>query len=255
MKVAFAVAAVIVAVAVLAFSGCAEATSGRGWAKRFACADTDGGINFDAAGTVTWRNHTFTDRCLNNRTLKEYFCIGGMFWHTFRRCDCADGACINATRDVCTQGYRTASCEDNQTRRMFVYRNCTEEWRNETCEFGCKAGKCADHPRNETCLPGSLPNISRCDGNWIQKPTMGESCSCESCPLDWVNVTYCDSGCLNGSCLAPAPKECLPRYQDSYKCDGNWTFRLYVRADCGEKWMRGHFCRYGCVDGQCNAAY
>jgi len=236
------VAAIALASIFTAVDIAGKPADGRGWAKRWTCTETDSGIDFSVVGSVTWWNHTFADRCIGNRTLKEYYCTGNHFWHTFKRCDCVDGACISP--GTCVAGYRKAGCEGNASQRVYVYKNCTQDVRNETCEFGCRNGKCMDVECEETPLKNAT-----CDGNWTMRLFKTENCTEE-----WRNTTLCDAGCLEGKCIVQ-PKDCLPRYTDSYKCDGNWTFRLYRKADCEEKWMRGHFCRYGCVEGQCNPAF
>ncbi len=59
------------------------------------CTDTDGGVRPESRGICFFNGTKYIDRCLNNRTLIEYFCDGSCA-STEIRCTykCADGACV-----------------------------------------------------------------------------------------------------------------------------------------------------------------
>jgi hypothetical protein len=45
---------------------------------------------------------------------------------------------------------------------------------------------------------------------------------------------------------------CVPGWQNSYECDGNWQRQLYVNPDCSPYWSYIQYCSNGCSSGQCS---
>ena len=58
-----------------------------------ACHDSDGGINKEIRGTVTFGNRTVSDECVGP-FLVEYYCDDGRLANQNIRCDCSAGKCI-----------------------------------------------------------------------------------------------------------------------------------------------------------------
>jgi len=86
------------------------------------CTDTDGGKNYFLRGTVygyrSYRNSTpynYTDYCLTNRSLQEYFCMNTTPSFVNYSCPrtCFNGACTNAT-NVTQTGYAAAPPQQEQ---------------------------------------------------------------------------------------------------------------------------------------------
>ena len=61
------------------------------------CEDTDGGINFEIRGTLTYKRVTqreYKDRCIGTKKLIEYYCYKNKKRITREKCLCYDGACV-----------------------------------------------------------------------------------------------------------------------------------------------------------------
>lgn len=44
---------------------------------------------------------------------------------------------------------------------------------------------------------------------------------------------------------------CVPGFQGSYQCSGNWQQQLYINPDCSPYWSSVQYCSNGCVNGFC----
>lgn len=70
-----------------------------------ACTDSDGGNNIYTKGTVVYNGQSYTDNCLSNNTVAEYFCDNGKLNSASAGCpngySCTDGACIAPSKS-CT---------------------------------------------------------------------------------------------------------------------------------------------------------
>ena len=67
------------------------------------CHDTDGGINVLVKGTASGyfdeKHYSYTDYCVGNFTVKEYFCLGNMLEYMQINCtqgynQCYNGRCV-----------------------------------------------------------------------------------------------------------------------------------------------------------------
>jgi len=45
---------------------------------------------------------------------------------------------------------------------------------------------------------------------------------------------------------------CVPGFQNSYQCNGNWQQQLYINPDCTQYWSSTQFCSNGCFNGYCS---
>jgi hypothetical protein len=45
---------------------------------------------------------------------------------------------------------------------------------------------------------------------------------------------------------------CVPGFQSSYQCNGNWQQQLYINPDCSPYWSNTQYCSNGCVNGFCS---
>jgi len=45
---------------------------------------------------------------------------------------------------------------------------------------------------------------------------------------------------------------CVPGFQNSYQCSGNWQQQLYINPDCSTYWSSVQYCANGCFNGFCS---
>ena len=45
---------------------------------------------------------------------------------------------------------------------------------------------------------------------------------------------------------------CVPGFQNSYQCSGNWQEQLYINPDCSTYWSNVQYCSNGCYNGFCS---
>ncbi len=68
---------------------------------QYTCQDTDGGFNYEELGTVSGNegrrgSYQYTDTCLDQTRLKEWYCQGSIAEFDQYRCQggCENGACL-----------------------------------------------------------------------------------------------------------------------------------------------------------------
>ncbi len=75
--------------------------------KEQTCTDSDGGINFEIFGIVTYNEREYPDTCIDDETLREYYCYHGLIGSYPRSishiCNtyCQDGACAKEFPGIC----------------------------------------------------------------------------------------------------------------------------------------------------------
>jgi hypothetical protein len=120
---------------------------------RFTCNDTDGGINPDVKGIVSgllWGTpYNFTDDCINNNSVFEFYCINNTRAYTYPNCTagkiCSNGACVCKTPETdsafCSRlgktcGSVTSNDNCGVSRTVLNCGNCLNQY-----EF-CQSGTC-----------------------------------------------------------------------------------------------------------------
>lgn len=167
-----------------------------------ACVDSDGGKDYNIKGTVTTDTQTFTDSCLTDPNLIEYYCDGNNQMQETKDCKevfgmygCANGKCVECTLDW----HCVAKYEDGYT--------CTA---NNLCQL--TGNTCADYPSNygscsleggTTCSSDDKYILSGCS----DLDTSATNVYC------WTQRTPCGSGnhCivenLAAKCVSGEPPE------------------------------------------------
>lgn len=92
----FVLLAIVVVVAIFFVTGGFKQAAVTGVSK---CADSDGGIEYNVYGEVTYRNSLYKDSCVMVNSVKEYYCklYTGTYYPTYvmHKCPngCEDGVC------------------------------------------------------------------------------------------------------------------------------------------------------------------
>lgn len=86
------------------------------------CVDTDSSMNPDSYGSVTIDQGVFNDSCINQGTVREYYCANGQIGNTQISCpvgkSCVQGACIYTLGQ--SQNNLTGQQQSNQTQNVVI---------------------------------------------------------------------------------------------------------------------------------------
>ena len=206
------------------------------------CTDSDGGINYNAKGTVKWTSNTGStnteDYCQGN-TLYETYCQYSTTQSITHDCTregkvCSNGACVSKPiEDICldTDGginiYVSGKAYNPNDTSYVIKDSCQDEYylieascishgvilgEPKYCDFGCKEGRCLY--ANET-----NKNLSTCqdsDGGiefYIQgevKTSFSNVSSVDKCSEDGKTLVeyYCSSKPTTGASAAVKPYLC-----------------------------------------------
>jgi len=170
------------------------------------CSDTDGGINYDVKGTVTFNDATYTDWCSTNHgsggstyscepgpncELIEQYCVtpsGGVGFEIYQ---CPYGCRDRACRPDCASR-DSYSCYDND---VYWYDSCGDiEEKKEECYDGTTNGIWEDW----YCEDGDTRKRDRIN---TVKGCLGDSCYVNLVPE--TEIVDCETGeiCLSGECI------------------------------------------------------
>ncbi len=118
--------------------------------QRAPCTDSDGGINYYQQGTVAVNNQLYTDYCINNEILDEYYCINDTLGNMTYNCPniCRNGTCVNMTPINCT--------DSDGGLNYYVKGNCT-------VSFDQSGGGVSDY-----CLSAATLRECYCVGNNLE---------------------------------------------------------------------------------------
>ena len=126
------------------------------------CDDTDDGQDRYEKGTVTGDGDTYTDYCLDDDTVREYYCSGDEVSYKSLGCpsgyECSDGKCISAI------------CSDSDGNDVYIYGHVTK----------------GASTYNDYCLDSTNVREYWCDGNDVESTTY-------ECPGGYV--------CSSGKCV------------------------------------------------------
>lgn len=150
------------------------------WLSRtiyLSCFDSDGGQNFFTKGIITTKylsgyggneiTKNYTDVCLNNNQLTEYFCSANKHATISYACPngCSNGLCQIPCRNECTSaGLKQCSGNSNQTCGNYDADSCLE-WSTATaCPAGqiCQNGNCKITSDCGNNLCGADENVTIC---------------------------------------------------------------------------------------------
>lgn len=67
--------------------------SGACYTMPSACVDSDNGARVDVAGSVSFNGIVYSDLCLGEQMLREYYCLRDEVKILIKKCPCADGRC------------------------------------------------------------------------------------------------------------------------------------------------------------------
>jgi len=112
---------------------------------------------------------------------------------------------------------------------------------DEECDEGCQDGRCVD-----TCTDECEYGERECDGNDVQICGYYDTDVC----LEWEEFE-CDGDCDDGYCT----EGCDPHYENSYRCYGAWSQRIYIDEECDDAWVDWEYCEAGCSNGRCGNNY
>ena len=207
-----------------------------GECREIPCSDSDGGRVYGVAGTVLYDGEQHTDTCIDENTLREFYCDNGVA-EEIVQCGagkkCQDGRCVEAPvcidsdggQDIYSKGtvtYGGATYEDVCLSHNVVYEYY--------CEGGAVAVKQIMCPEGEACEGGKCVEafVGECedtDGGknpykkgtvtyWAggQEHTVVDKCYdtysvleawCTDDGLVGIGIIECDSGdwCENGRCI------------------------------------------------------
>jgi hypothetical protein len=196
--------------------------------------------NYDC--TTTWHNAEYC----------EYGCQGGACKPSpDPYCTDTDGGIVWTVqgnvygRDLLYQAFsKTDYCSGNT---LFEYYCEGVNWAviSRECDGLCRDGKCV--PDNtcedecpywgkEECVSGG----TRVCGYWDSDPC-----------LEW-DYRSCDTDCCDDPC-DDCNDDCEARWLSDYRCSGNWRQRLWIDANCDERWQDYEYCPEGCSNGQCQS--
>lgn len=193
------------------------------------CNDSDDGITLDEKGTVTSKRENNTDKCLQNGTLREFFCDKGSISSKLVECPpaqhCVDGACAlyqchdsDDGKDTETTGTASFmndsyndSCHDSNTVTEYFCKDNKIENEEIECESGylCEEGRCIEGP---ACIDTDYGRDKYTKGTVIfEGDDYADECYSSSQVLEYtcyneepkVEKISCGVGheCLNGACV------------------------------------------------------
>ncbi|MFO7711421.1 MAG: NosD domain-containing protein [Candidatus Woesearchaeota archaeon] len=122
------------------------------------CIDSDG-EDYYTKGRLIYKNEEYEDKCIDNGTLLEQFCVNGdVKGEVEYECDCLDGACVEKCKD--SDGFNYSE----KGHVMYENETYTDYCVNETSlvEYYCdkevkedeKSCNCVDGACSETCSDG-----------------------------------------------------------------------------------------------------
>jgi hypothetical protein len=192
-------------------------------------------LNYDC--TRTWR---LGDYCV-------YGCFNGSCTDDEPFCEDTDGGIVYDERGT-TYGLNDAfvsySKLDYCTGKILYEYYCDgNDWAvvDEECDEACRDGRCVDSCEDD-CEWGER----ECDGNDVQICGYFDDDVC----LDWDEIE-CDGDCEDGYCV----DGCDPHYENSYRCYGAWSQRIYIDEECDDSWVDWEYCEAGCTNGRCRNNY
>jgi hypothetical protein len=166
----------------------ADAAGKGGGGGSTTCIDSDGGLNYNVLGTVTYKSKTYKDSCITTMDVKEYYCSskGAVYVIQFCQYGCVAGVCAQAAAQKCSDGTGNGNCSTTKPgycQNGTLVNNCT------IC--GCNYG--------QTCgTDGICSNTVNCtdtDGGrnyYVKGTTTG---------LDWFNHISTGTDECNGDTL------------------------------------------------------
>lgn len=121
------------------------------------CRESDKGFDIFARGSATVPDSSASkeDRCIDDRTLQEYYCDGGNTADKTVTCEngCKDGTCLRAAQSCgnykCDENENNDNCPGDciPTKACPVNRQC-EDGSTVACtqnEYGCRCDQCSEH--------------------------------------------------------------------------------------------------------------
>jgi|GEM_PF-4344190 len=164
------------------------------------------------SGTYQGSPFSFTDACVNDKLLQEYYCPGDNTpSSTFKLCSagCVDGACLGCTAGV------DRRCSDDGKRVEACNQHGTDWVTLMNCEHGCLNGVCVDsavdivsiQPINQSKpVNKSIPaNLTECTPGEEECITENQLERCKKDGSGWEQVD-CEYGCFDGRCVACVEK-------------------------------------------------
>lgn len=187
------------------FGGCADGESAS------ECTDSDGGLNGDVFGVVTYNGYSVSDSCQDDDTVSEAICNqNGVleWWPVECAFACEGGACVNGTSN------QTNNCDDTDGGIVFDVKGVTSGLLNGVF-YGYE----------DFCYGGSSLMEYYCEG---VSPS--------------YTVTNCSESCSDGACLGCQPRTCADLV---YEC-GSYDDGCGGMINCGACGANET-----CVIGQC----
>ncbi|MBM3234208.1 hypothetical protein FJZ19_03870 [Candidatus Pacearchaeota archaeon] len=146
------------------------------------CNETDGGQNVNVSGTANNYTASFYDNCINNKTLREYYCNNGSINYFDYNCGYAWG-CYSGS---CRPDYTLPKCEDSDGLDYYVFGKTSYyysylysgSWRTYSYNY------------SDFCYNNTIIYEYYCQANSIR-----------------VSSYKCPDGCLNGACVKKNPVE------------------------------------------------
>ncbi len=192
------------------------------------CTDSDGGKNYNQAGTATAGGQSLTDHCNSDGTLTEKYCEGSEIRAETYQCACSNAACLS-TPGTCANGdVQKASCPDGS---QYMKANCVNGNWIEVKYFDepCKASKTFRYAK-WSCYDGYANSMGdgtfcKAESTWraVADSDCKSHCSGEKCGVNYYEVREeCSSG-------ATCPAVCVPVWK---KTDGGCTF-IECGSGCG----------------------
>ena len=172
------------------------------------CTDSDGGINLAVKGTVVSGSIEETDVCLQNGSLKEYYCEGGTLASKIVDCPegqhCLDGACIeheciDSDGGQNPQEVGTTSKGNESYDDYCINSNTVKEY---YCEHGIIKSKNIACAEDELCKEGACvpkPTCVDSDGGkdrfTVGTTTLGDVSYTDTCVSETTLTEYfCEDG-------------------------------------------------------------
>jgi len=139
------------------------------------CEDSDGGKNYYVKGNASGSNGIFTDYCIMNDTLVEYYCSGDLVLPEYHMCDrCLNGACIIPNQ----------TCEDSDNGKNYYVKGITQGVNGNFSDF---------------CYSNKTLIEYYCSGSSVLYTRYRCNCSNGVCINQTQNLTH--KVCQNGKCV------------------------------------------------------
>lgn len=167
------------------------------------CDDSDSGKDYYAFGVVRWETGTSLDICMDNFTLKEYYCYKGVK-HELYECEngCENGACLSECSSF-TDSWDCVSATgcyyDEKTSKCYNYKlSCIDEIDTEDDIYvkGTAWGY-RSHVQNGKNRHAAY---DYCSGNYLYQVY------CSSNDEIGYSSLNCPNGCEDGACLEEGTK-------------------------------------------------